>query len=185
MYINFGYLNKLREEKEFGYIDYLLLIAINQKNLSEFEDGSDFGKKHGISFLEENGYIEKYKTTDGYKVLPKGKTVLRRLALADSNEVADETFAKIVLTYKAYGYNNKLKAKAKGLRFFNQFMAETNYNPDDIVDAVEEYLDTTESTFVNNIDTLVFKPSNVYATRFNIEESKLNIIVKNYVNADS
>jgi hypothetical protein len=184
MYINFEYLNKQWEYYEFGYIDYLLLVAVAQKEVETFRyEDEVLGER--LNFLVVKGYIEPLKSKSGYKVSSKGNNVLRDSQIAEITDRAKQVYISLIKTYEAFNREGKVGNKKRGLRYFANFMSETDFEHDDIILAVEEWLRETPEQFVNKLDLLVFKPQNVYTTKFKLEESKLYTLVNNYVHANS
>tara|TARA_S200002703_G_scaffold118613_1_gene104278 strand:+ start:812 stop:1354 length:543 start_codon:yes stop_codon:yes gene_type:complete len=176
MYINFEYLNK----QEFDYTDFLILIAINQKDLSSFVHNCDESIDETLEHLGEKGYIERFKSKEGYKLTQKGRKILREVEIADISEDVNELFVRLKDRYIANNRENKLGSQKKALKYLANFVAETNFSYDNIVDAVEEYLVDTPDKFTSKLENLIFKPANIYSTKFKLEECKLHTLVKNY-----
>lgn len=175
MYINFQILNKHGLSPN----DLLTLIAIKQKESEELicslNPSSD---DEGQLTLVANGLIAPTKKI-GFKITKEGTAFLRDLGVAEVTEDGKELYADLIRLYHSYEFGSKVGSKTKGLKYFSQFLAQTNFTDDQIKNAVDLYLgNVSDLKYVRPLDKLVFKPDNVYSTKFKLEESKLAELLK-------
>ena len=176
MYINFEVLKKHGLSPN----DLITLLAIKQKEDEELicslNPSSD---EDGELVLVKEGFIEKMKKV-GFKVTKKATTLLRDIEIAEVTDSSKEGYASLIKLYESVGRKDKVGNKKRGLRYFSTFLATTDFPSDKIYEAVNEYLNDNEHQYTRKLDELVYKPSNVYATKFKLEDSKLYTIVNNY-----
>jgi DNA-binding MarR family transcriptional regulator len=176
MYINFEYLNK----QELDYTDFIILVAVNQKDLSSFIHHCDESFDEGLKCLGEKGYIERLKSKEGYKLTKQGRKILREVEVANISDEVNSLLVRLQDAYIASNRKGKLGNQKNALKFLANFVAETDFDSDLIVAAVEQYLDDTPEMYTSMLEKLIFKPANHYSSKFKLSESKLYTIVKEY-----
>jgi hypothetical protein len=168
MYINFDVLDKA----QMTYPSFVLLIAVKQNDCDKLWMDSDHVEKY-MSLLLREGLVEPRKKDNWYKITKKGNGFLRDVGTAGISDEIKATFLRLVQLYKDYGRN--VGSANKALKMFAQFVEETKnlFTFDHIVETVEEYLMQTDPEYTARLDLFIWKPSNAYARKFSIDDSRL------------
>lgn len=177
MYINFKQLAKYNLDMT----DLGALLAIKQKDWEIFaERVFQSHQDNIIQKLLDSKLIQPLKSKSGYQLSNLGKSALKSLEIANLDDSHKEQFQKLVEAYQAVGQEAKLGNLKKGLQYFVDFMSQSDVEFDVILNVVEDYLQENlrEPMYLRKLETLIFKPSNVYSTKFKLEESKLYQLIK-------
>lgn len=141
-----------------------------------------FGRDTEIEMLMSEGYLTNVKAknksttaTETLRLSKEAKDFLRDLEIADLTDDAKEYVARIQELYGKYGYMDKAKYDVKAcVRHMSALLAiKPELSWDSIERAVEGYLMQVDPNFVSAMVNLLFKPKNVYNTKFNTDDSKL------------
>lgn len=171
MYINFDYLS----QKDISSDTLMVLLAVKQKETNHpFFD--TVMVECQLTTLEELELIETMKSKKGeYKLTKKGRALIRDLQIANVSPEAKSCVASMVESYKAFGLGDKIGSKPKSIAYVSQILS-MGYSCEDLLEAVEAYLESKkgqEREFIAYLEKLIFKPSNMYSTKFKPEESRL------------
>lgn len=164
---------KINTGKE-GYI-----LDIIRQYLFEFTTESG-RKPHEI--LEEAGYIKYIKTgkKDPWfrvRLSEKGEKILKEMTQKPPHELAEFMLNYIKKQYERIGAEERyIRGGDKLLHYISEWLEEKQSYTEKMIKAVvNAYISQYEydKTYLNSMATLIFKPTNVYATKFKSEDSPL------------
>lgn len=139
---------------------------------------------HDINFaqlFEQKGWIKYVKTgrKDPWhriRLSDKGEQILKDLNNKPKHELADFMLEYIKSEYKRVGADGLVRGGDKLLNRISEFLHfKAVYTERMIKAVVKAYVAQFEydRTYMNNMETLIFKPANAYATKWTAEESPL------------
>lgn len=167
--INFNYIVGF----DLDMYDYISLVAIKQKDFHCALDKS-------IHKLVEKGmvkYIGKENIIGNARVTKEGTAFLHGVDMAEWKAEFNDLLASLLALYKSYGKEVGNIAKIK--RDIAFFKFETGFKDSAIIKAVKEIFKVQDLKYVNKLDTLFWKPTNVFTTSRKLSESKLHQIISN------
>lgn len=152
-----------------------------------FEYETDSGKK-AIEILEEADLIKYIKTgrkDPWYRIRlsKKGESILREMTQKPLHDLAQITLDFLEQEYRRVGAENLISGGSKLLFYISEFLYDKQKYTEEMMKAViRAYVGTFEydKTYMNAMKTLFFKPTNVYATKWDSESCPLSaFILKN------
>lgn len=163
---------------------YILIMLKNSLN-KELEDNITQNQEMTIMSMVEDGLLtyikgkkEKQGTIELLRLSKTGKNVLRDLQIADMTDESLEVASAIIEMYEAKGLESKVTNKRQTVKLMGWFMAETEFTKEQILSAVDTFLNTTEPTYISQTHNLIWRGDNVFATKPKLEESKLYNLLK-------
>jgi DNA-binding MarR family transcriptional regulator len=134
-----------------------------------------------IKVLEDRGYIKYIKTgrkDPWYRVRlsEKGEKILKEMNQKPQHELAQYMLDYIKQEYLRVGADNLTRGGDKLLNRISEFLYLKEAYTDRMIRAVvKAYVNQFEfdRTYMNNMETLIFKPTNAYATKWTAEDSPL------------
>lgn len=110
----------------------------------------------------------------------KSKQFLRDLEIPGISDEVKATAFEMQRLYNARGCEDKASGAImkKTIFWLACLMSEMDVTPERIIQTTESYLFNTDKTYVMALNNFVFKPSNVFVTRFNSMDSKLVQLLK-------
>lgn len=168
MYINFKILVKSGVNAQ----QLLILQGIKQKEYDMFEKALPHLEK-----LKENGFLTTIKGEKTqalytkFRLSKKGKNFLRDLEIAEITEESLKLSAELISLYEDEGLD--IKNKKKIVELTSWFLSETGFNGDDVYQTVSDYINSTEKTYVSNLNNLIWKGESAFSTKWNLSQSKL------------
>lgn len=178
MYINFEILSK----NNFSWAENELLVLqiIKQKQYDLLESCS----KDLLNNLYKNGYIQLIK---GNKNVPKymlvrlsekAKKFLKDISVAEITSESKELAAKLISLYQ--NNNLTINNKKKVVEMVSWFLSEVpDFTADKIYETVENYINTENRQFVRSLNNLIWKGESVFATKWQLSQSKLYGLLTN------
>lgn len=153
----------------------LLLVAIKQQEVPVFKvNFSEQKLQRMTESLESQGLIAP-KKTEGFKMTKEGNAFLRRMGVKGLDPELEAEYTELVSLYIDMGKKDYVGNKVRGLKYYCEYRAEF---PDldflSLKNALQMYLRSTPPKFTAKLDLLVFKPGNVYSTKFNIDDCRLH-----------
>lgn len=158
---------KVLEKNNVAWLDndYIVLQAIQQKQTDDFSE----------KVIER--LLQKELITHKRKITPKGTKFLREVSIIGLTEESKYLTEKLIVFYQEQGL--KINNKKKTYEIISWFIAETGFEPKEIFNKVEEYVfGVKEKMYVSELGNLFWKAPNLYATKYNLNESKLYNIWK-------
>ena len=145
-----------------------------------FEFETDSGK-HPAEILEEAGLIKYVKTgkkDPWYRIRLSdlGEKILKDLNNKPQHELAEFMLDYMKQEYARIGANGKIKGGEKLLTKISEFLYyKENYTDRMIKAVITSFVNSFQydQTYMNAMDTLIFKPKNAYATKWTEEESPI------------
>lgn len=142
--------------------------------------------------LENYGFVEKIKgkkTDPDYKKVrlsDKGKEVLDQMFQKPQNPMSEFFLQTLKESYEKLGADKSyIKGGQKILKYISDFLYSrpTEYDETMIKAVIYAYTSQFESDlkYLRKMDTLIFKPQNVYSTKFNVESSPLHEFIQNNI----
>lgn len=139
---------------------------------------------HDINYaqlFEKKGWIKYIKTgrkDPWYRIRlsDAGEKILKDLNNKPKHELAEFMLDYIKTEYKRIGADGLVRGGDKLLHRISEFLySKSAYTEKMIQAVVRSYVNQFEydRTYMNNMETLIFKPSNAYATKWTAEESPL------------
>lgn len=176
-YINFPLLKK----SDISYEDYLMLVCIRQMRtepLQEYLNDICKGKENKLKEFESKGLVEFIKKDAKKGLMFCVRTSKKANEFLDNLSIAEVTEADIILwdwLVKKYKRESLEIGNAKrGKRYVAQFRSESGISGNHLVLLCKTFInDSTQMEWSKRLEFLFFKPPNAFATRFDIEESKL------------
>ena len=160
--------------------------SIVKQYLYDFETESC---RKPLEILDEAGYIKYTKT--GAKSRPwerirlsdKGEQIIKDMFQRPIHPLAEFTLEYVTEQYNRIGADKSyLKSGGKILHYISEFLYSrpSEYTERMIRAVVFAYIQSFEENYkyLNKMSTLFFKPTNVYNTKFNVDESPLH----NFIN---
>ena len=167
MYINYKYL----KESDLGWMDVLVLQLVKQG------DGVLLDKEQYELLLDE-GYLTlikgKKNETEAQKLRlsDKGKDFLNELEEAESTEEDKIVLEWLCDIYKKLG--KEIGSKKKTLSYIKDFRVKSGIDKNRLINLCSTFVgDDNQMEYSNILQNVFFKPTNVYNTRFNLEDSRL------------
>lgn len=179
MYLNF----EILEKKGFSWKEneLLVLLCIRQKEYERLEPCRDV-----LLSLHSKGYVVKLASHPknkpsylGARLTMKSKALIRELQIAEITPESTSLAASLVSLYEQYNLN--IGNKKKIVELVAWFMAETqDYTPEQVYEAVENYVSTTEKTYISALNNLLWKGESTFSTTWSLSQSKLyTLLTKN------
>jgi hypothetical protein len=173
MYINLKYL----AEQSMGFEDlFILQLAKQQK----FEDCSEWLSFYNskIPDLEKLGYIEYIKGNKSDSALSKmriskaGQNILDNVEIAEITENDIKLFEWIKKIYLSR--DKKLGNQRKTKLYIALFRTQSGINLNKLATLMNSFISDDQNMEYNHIlEYALFKPANIYNTKFNLDESRL------------
>ena len=160
--------------------------GIVKQYVYEFE--TDSGRKT-LEILEEAGYVKFLKTCpksrpwEGLRLSDKGEKILREMVQKEQHALSQYTLDYVTEQYKRIGVDKSyIKGGGKLLNYISEFLYSrpSEYTERMIRAVILAYIHSFEENYkyLNKMSTLFFKPTNVYNTKFNVDECPLH----NFIN---
>jgi ribosomal protein S8 len=176
MYINF----KLGASKGLSIADIGLLQAISQNRTEDLALVLELDPSLTLlDNLDEEGYVsyvKKKKKSDKFtstiRLTDKGKGILNDLAVPELNDDDVRIYEWLANIYKSTGREIGNTKKTKG--YIAMFRAHSGIEQNQLAFLCRRFIDD-ESQFEwsKRLEYLFWKPSNLFAVRFDINQSKL------------
>lgn len=167
MYLNFDVISK----NEFIWQDNLFLCLVALKNKVEIGDD-----------MAELLILKGFAIRRGNKVTPT-KDAIKLLKDCQIAGISDESKGLAQDLIEMYENNGKkVMNKKKVLELLSWFLSETNFSHKTIISVVENYLLTTQPKYISELHNLIWKPENVFSTKWTLSNSKLYGLIINSKN---
>lgn len=152
---------------------FVVLLSVKMKTMHEslfkgdipiFLEGSLFTKIKGGKEPQYNKYRLSEKGKRAVEILTSPSEDKRAVVLAD----------RITDIYRLNGLQERIgTSNPEIIRLLTWFLAETGCGSNDILQAVNYYILTTEKEFISKISNLIWKRASLYDTKPKLEQSKL------------
>lgn len=169
MYINFNNFEKSGLSSD----ELILLCAIKQENTAFIEGFLDL-----LPALEEKGLTKEIKGTkkqssiEKLRLSDKGKTLLEKLEEIEVSEDTEVIFNWLSEYYKKLGKEVGNGSKTK--RWIETFAQQSGITRNNLVILCRNFVENEENMqYSHRLEYVFFKPSNMFTTRFSLEESRL------------
>lgn len=138
--------------------------------------------------LEEAGYIKyvkgsKTKPWENIRLSDLGEKILKEMNEKPLHSLSQFTLNYTKSQYERIGADKSyIKGGNKILHYISEFLyAKDSYTEKMIESVIYSYVEqfTYDKKYLNKMGTLFFKPKNVYATKFTLEESPLQDFIEN------
>lgn len=158
------------------------VTEVIRDKLFKFElPDNEEGFAYPAKLLEERGlikYIKSGKKDPWYRVRlsDKGEKILKEMNQKPLHESAQMMMDYITQEYKRVGAENLVRGGDKLLSRISDFLYYKEVYTERMIRAVvKAYVNQFEydRTYMNNMETLIFKPTNVYATKWIPDDSPL------------
>lgn len=160
--------------------------GIIKQYLYDFETES--GRKP-LEILDEAGYIKMLKTGpktrpwESVRLSEKGEKILKEMNQKPLHDLAEYTLDYVRKEYERIGAGKEyIKSGGKILHYISEFLNSrpSEYTEKMIRAVILAYVESFDHDYkyLNKMSTLFFKPTNVYNTKFNVDESPLH----NFIN---
>lgn len=151
--------------------ELIVLNLIKQKDYDVLE-----GCAETIEKLAEKNFISYIKDTKppDYKrarITKKGRSFLNYVEIPEISQKSWNLAKDLLSLYK----NNDLRInnKKQVYEMVAWFLNETGYEPKEVYNTVEEYINSTEPKFTSSLNNLIWKGQSVYSAKWKLSESKL------------
>jgi DNA-binding MarR family transcriptional regulator len=168
----------------------LFFLKLNSTSIEYIRDNIEaylFEEKDGkkaIDILDELGYVKYIKTGKNDPVVrvrlsEKGETILKELNQKPMHPLSEFTLNYTKKEYERVGAKKEyISGGGKLLNYISEFLYSrpSEYNEGMIKAVISAYCDSFQDSdmkYINKMATLFFKPSNVYTTKFTVEESPI------------
>ena len=173
MYLNMKYL----EGNNLSFEDvFVLQLAKQQRS----EDCTDYleGSKKSVKSLEKLGYLTRIKGKKADPEMSKIRISKEGATVLDNLEIVEVTEDDLTLFDRMKGiYLNKEKVlgnQKKTKMFIALFRVHSGINKNNLAFLMNTFvIDDRNMKFNNCLEYALFKPQNAYATKFDLEESRL------------
>ena len=176
MYINF----KLLTSKKLDLDDYLLLHACRQNKTEDLADIIEKNWGEGkIWYLEQQELVEHVKPKNKkqtkchtVRISKKGQSLLDDL---DTPEITEDDIKVFTWLEKVYKESNRVVGNRKKTKLYIAlFRVNSQIDKNRLAKLALEFInDESEMEYSMKLEYLFFKPSNVFQSRFDIEQSRL------------
>lgn len=173
MYLNLGYMS----QKELTFVDvFVLQLAKQQK----FEDCSEALSYHDIRLqaMLDLGYLKVIKGKKGDSLMSRiridkpGEDVLSNIEIVEVTENDIKLFDWIKKIYLEM--DKKLGNQKKTKMFIALFRAHSGITLNRLATLMSQFVNDADNMEFNFcLEYALFKPQNVYNTKFNLDESRL------------
>lgn len=156
----------------------VVLLSVKMKTMHEsFFKGDIPEFLEGSLFVKVKGNKEpQYKK---YRLSEKGKRAVEILTSPSEDKRALSLMNVILNIYKINGLQDRIgTSKPEIIRLLTWFLAETGCEESEVLQAVNNYVLTTEKEFVSKISNLIWKRASLYDTKPKLEQSKLYTLIK-------
>ena len=176
MYINFDLLEK--EGFEWKNNELLVIFCIRQKEYERLDNCSEsLNKLFQRKLVTKTSSLPKNKPAYlGARLTMKAKSFLKELQIAKVTEEAKELTKNLIDLYESRGL--LIGNKKEIVELVAWFLAETQEEGAAVYDAVENYVMSTEKTYISKLNNLIWKGKNVFATNWDLADSKLYELLK-------
>lgn len=155
------------------------ITEIIKSKIFEFPLEGEF--ENPAKLLEDRGFIKYVKSgrkDPWYRIRlsDKGEKILKEMNQKPQHELAEYMLDYITEEYKRVGADNLVRGGDKLLSRVSDFLYhKEGYTQRMIRAVVKAYVNQFEydRTYMNNMETLIFKPTNVYATKWIPDDSPL------------
>ena len=161
--------------------------SIIKQYLYDFETES--GRKP-LEILDEAGYIKMLKTGpktrpwESVRLSEKGEKILKEMNQKSQHELSEYTLDYVRKEYERIGAGKEyINGGGKLLNYISEFLYSrpSEYNEKMIQAVITAYCNSFEhgdKKYLNKMSTLFFKPQNVYATKFSVEDSPIHKFIE-------
>ena len=165
--------------------EYIHMIL--KEYLFEFETES--GRKP-LEILESEGYIKFIKTYpksrpwEGVRLSEMGEKVLKELNQKPLHELSEYTLTYVKKEYERIGAEKAwITGGGKLMNYISEFLYSrpAEYNERMVRAVITAFCNSFEhgdKKYLNKMSTLFYKPQNVYATKFSVEDSPLHKFIE-------
>lgn len=175
MYVNF----KLLLDKELEPEDVMLLVACKQNQNGELSDVIEKSFGHSkLWFVEQKGYIDYVKGKKGQsdfekiRLSKKGKDLLDELETPEvtSDDLRIYSWLETIYKESERVVGNRKKTKM----YIAQFRVQSQIEKNCLAYLCKSFIEDEDNMKFNlKLEYMFFKPETVYATRFDLEQSRL------------
>lgn len=171
MYINLD----LLEKHDIIWKDnkYIVLQCIKQKEYERLEDCKDI-----LNELWKGDYLTLIKKTSKnipnymrVRLSKKGKMFLKDSEIVGITPEGKKLAALLIELYD--NRNLKIANKKKVVELISWFLMDSGFEPRDVYQTVEYYVISTGLKYISNLNNLIWKGENLFATNWNLSDSKL------------
>lgn len=174
MYINF----KILETEGMDFNDLLILQLAKQNKNEDLSALLDKFEPHGIEPLIEKGYLTQIKGKKGFSRTQKLRISKEGSVALDNIETPEILPEDIVLfDWISSVYTNMGKTignKKKTKIYIAEFRVQSGIEKNELAHLMQQFLQDDENMAYNNkLEYALFRATNAYQTKFNLDESRL------------